>query len=191
MFLFPLLSLHWPLVHSEVWCLAFMCLHPVFLVLFCCCCCFSCIWYLILEDCGQKTYLKQFQFFYNLPWLDSWQEVIYPGESSMCTWEKVKSAVCGWNALWIPIRSNWSNVSIRVCVSLLIFYLGEPSIDVSEVLKSPNIIVLLSISPLIVVSICLMYWVHIYFYFIYMHSYAECIYIFNCHNSWIDPVIIM
>lgn len=94
---------------------------------------------------------------FTLAWFVT-QEVIYLGESPMWTWEKVKSVVCGWNALWIPVRSNWSNVSIRAHVTLLIFCLGNPSIVVTEVLKSPNISLLLSISPLIVVSICLIYW---------------------------------
>ena len=43
-------------------------------------------------------------------------------------------------------------------VSLLIFCFDDLSIGMSEVLKSPTIIVLLSISPFMSVSICLMYW---------------------------------
>ena len=42
-------------------------------------------------------------------------------------------------------------------VSLFIFILDDLSIGVSEVLKSPTITVLLSISPFMAVSICLMY----------------------------------
>ena len=53
--------------------------------------------------------------------------------------------------------SNWSIVSFKVCVSLLIFCLVDLSIGVSGVLKSPTIIVLLLISPFIFVSICLTY----------------------------------
>ena len=49
-------------------------------------------------------------------------------------------------------------MSFKVCVSLLIFCLVHLSIGVSEVLKSPTIIVLLLISPFIFVSICLTYW---------------------------------
>ena len=37
----------------------------------------------------------------------------------------------------------WSNVLVKARVFLLIFYLGDLSIDVSGVLKSPTIIVLL------------------------------------------------
>ena len=42
-------------------------------------------------------------------------------------------------------------------VSLLIFCFDDLSIDVSGVLKSPTIIVLLSVSPFMPVSVCLMY----------------------------------
>ena len=50
-----------------------------------------------------------------------------------------------------------SNVSFKTCVSLLIFCFVDLSIGVSGVLKSPAIIVLLSISPFMSVSVCLMY----------------------------------
>jgi len=43
-------------------------------------------------------------------------------------------------------------------ISLLIFCFDDLSIGVSGVLKSPTIIVLLSISPFMSVSVCLMYW---------------------------------
>ena len=46
----------------------------------------------------------------------------------------------------------------KACFSLFIFCLDYLSIGVSGVLKSPTIIVLLSISPFMAVSICLMYW---------------------------------
>ena len=50
-----------------------------------------------------------------------------------------------------------SNVSFKTCVSLLIFSFDDLSIGESGVLKSPSILVLLSISPLMSVSVCLMY----------------------------------
>ena len=53
--------------------------------------------------------------------------------------------------------SNWSIVTFKICVSLLIVFLVYLSIDVSGILKSPTIIVLLLISPFILVSICLTY----------------------------------
>ena len=57
----------------------------------------------------------------------------------------------------MSIRSSWSIVSFKVCVSLLIFCLVDLSIVVSGVLKSPTITVLLLISSFILVSICLTY----------------------------------
>ena len=45
-------------------------------------------------------------------------------------------------------------MSFKVNVSLLIFSLGDLSIDVSGVLKSPTIIVLLSVSPFTSVNCC-------------------------------------
>ena len=60
-----------------------------------------------------------------------------------------------WKMLKISIRSRWSNVSFKVCVSLLIFYFDDLATGVNGVLKSPTITVLLSVSPFI--SVCLMY----------------------------------
>ena len=57
----------------------------------------------------------------------------------------------------ISMRSFTSNVAFKTCVSLLIFCFDDLSIGVCGVLKSPTIIVLLSISPFISVSVCLMY----------------------------------
>ena len=54
-------------------------------------------------------------------------------------------------------RSISSNVSCKTCVSLLIFCFDDLSIGVSGVLKSPIIIVLLSISLFMSVSVCPMY----------------------------------
>ena len=48
-------------------------------------------------------------------------------------------------------------MSFRASVALLIFSLDDLYIDVSGVLKSPTIIVFLSISPLLSVSICFIY----------------------------------
>ena len=70
---------------------------------------------------------------------------------------KVYSYAFGWNVLKISMRSISSNVSYKTCVSLLVFYFDDSSIGVSGVLKSPTIIVLLSISPFMSVSVCLMY----------------------------------
>ena len=67
------------------------------------------------------------------------------------------SSAFGCNVLKISMRSISSNVSFKTCVSFLIFYFDKLSIGVSGVLKSPTIIVLLSISPFMSVSVYLMY----------------------------------
>ena len=54
-------------------------------------------------------------------------------------------------------KYNWSVVSFRTSVALLIFCLDDLSIDVSGVLKSPTITVLLLISPFMSFSICFLY----------------------------------
>ena len=83
----------------------------------------------------------------------------------------------------MSIRSSWSMVSFKVCVSLLIFCFVDLSIVVSGVLKSPTIIVLLLISSFILVSVCLTYcgapMLGVYIFVIVISS------------SWIDPLIIM
>ena len=79
-------------------------------------------------------------------------------ENVPCALEKkVYSSSFGWNVLKISMRSISSNVSFKTCISLLIFCFDDLSIGVSGVLKSPTIIVLLSISLLMPVSVCLMY----------------------------------
>ena len=56
-----------------------------------------------------------------------------------------------------PEDINEIRISFKTCVSLLIFCFDDLSIGVSGVLKSPTIIVLLSISPFMSVSVCLVY----------------------------------
>ena len=87
------------------------------------------------------------------------------------------------NVLQISIRSNWSVVSVKVCVSLLIFCLVDLSIGVSGVLKFPTIIVLLLIYPFILVSICLTYCC--------APMLGAYIFIIFISSSWIYPLIIM
>ena len=58
----------------------------------------------------------------------------------------------------ISVRSSSSNVSFKTYISLLIFCFDDLSIGVSGVLKSPTITVLLSVSPFMSVSVCLMFW---------------------------------
>ena len=80
-------------------------------------------------------------------------------------------------------RCNWSTVSFKACVSLLIFCLVDLDIGVSGELQSLTIIVLLLISPFILVSMCLTYcgapMLGAFIFMIFM-SY-----------SWIVPFIIM
>ena len=75
------------------------------------------------------------------------------------------------------ILSIWSNVSLKACVSLLIFCFDDLSIGVSGVLKSPAIIVLLPISPSMHVK-CLTY--------VFRCSCVECINICNCYVFFLD-----
>ena len=79
-------------------------------------------------------------------------------ENVPCVLEKkVYSSAFRWDILKISMRFISSNVSFKPCVSLLIFCFDDLSTGVSGVLKSPTIIVLLSISPFMSVSVCLMY----------------------------------
>ena len=71
--------------------------------------------------------------------------------------KKMYSSAFGWNVLKMSMRYISSNVSFKTCVSLLIFCFDDLSNVVSGMLKSPTIIVLLSISPFMSVSVCLMY----------------------------------
>ena len=74
-------------------------------------------------------------------------------ENVLCALEKkVYSSAFGYNVLKIPMRSVFSNVSFKTCVSLLIFCFDDQSIGVSGVLNFPTITVLLSVSPFMSVS---------------------------------------
>ena len=84
------------------------------------------------------------------------QDVVYPGECSMCTWEE------GVFCIWMEYSENINEihltdtyVSFKTFVFLLIFCFDDLSIGVIGVLKSPTIIVWLSISPFMSVSVCL------------------------------------
>ena len=69
----------------------------------------------------------------------------------------------------------------KVSVSLLVFHLDDLSIEVSGVLKSLIIIILLSISPFMSVNIC----------FMYLGVFMIGTYISIVFSSWIDRLIIM
>ena len=51
----------------------------------------------------------------------------------------------------------WSSVSFKVTLYLMIFCLANLSTDVSGMLKFPIIVVLMSVSPLMAVCICFIY----------------------------------
>ena len=72
--------------------------------------------------------------------------------------KKVYSSAFGCNVLKISMRPISCNVLFKTRISLLILCFDDLSIGVSRVLKFPTIIVLLSISPCMSVSVCLMYW---------------------------------
>ena len=63
----------------------------------------------------------------------------------------------GCSVLKISIKSNFSIVSFRISVALLVFCLEVLSIDVRGILRSPTMIVFSSISPFMSVNICCMY----------------------------------
>ena len=71
----------------------------------------------------------------------------------MCTWKNVYCTASEWTVLYISIKSIWYKVVFKTSVSLLIFCLDDLSIDISGVLKSPTIIVLLSLSSLMLTAI--------------------------------------
>ena len=103
--------------------------------------------------------LDMISIFLNFLRFDLWPKIWSILENVPCAHEKkVYSSAFGWNVLKISMRSISSNVSFKTCVSLLIFCFHDMSISVSGVLKSPTIIVLLSLSPFMPVSVCLMCW---------------------------------
>ena len=75
------------------------------------------------------------------------QDVIYPGEGSMCSCEKVEIHCFVVKCPMDINQFSWSIVSFKVCVSLLFPCLVDLSIGVSGILKSPTILVLLLIFP--------------------------------------------
>ena len=101
--------------------------------------------------------LDTISVFLNLLRLDLWPKMWSIVKNVPCALQKkVYSSAFGWKVLKISIRSIWSNVSFKVSVSLLILCFDDLSNGVSGVLKSTTI-VLLSISPLMPVTVSLMY----------------------------------
>lgn len=65
-------------------------------------------------------------------------------------------------------------VLFKYSVSLLIFFLNVLSIIESEVVRSPIIVLLLSVSPFRSVHVC----------FLYLGALMLSAYIYNCYNFW-------
>ena len=67
----------------------------------------------------------------------------------MCILEKCVFCCTGWAMLYSykSIKFIWSDISFKVNVFLLTLCLNDLSTDVSEALKYPSIIMLLSVSP--------------------------------------------
>ena len=103
--------------------------------------------------------LDMISIFLNLLLLDLWLKMWSVLENVPCAFEKkMYSSAFGWKVLKIAIRSIWSNVSFKVCISLLIFCFDGLSVGESRVLKYPTVIVLLSISPrMLVFALCIIY----------------------------------
>ena len=101
------------------------------------------------------------------------QDVIYPGEGTVFTREKVEIHCFGVKCHIDINMSNWSIVLFKVCVSLLIFCLVDLSIVVNGVLKSPTIIVLF----LVPLSYLLAFVLHIAVLLCWVHIYLQLLYI--------------
>ena len=114
---------------------------------------FSCNWYLSLIVLWSEKMLDTISIFLNLLRSYLWTRIWSILENVPCALEKkVYSSAFGWDVLKISMRSISYNVSFKTCVSILIFCFDDLSIDVTGVLKSPTITVLLSISPFISVQ---------------------------------------
>ena len=59
----------------------------------------------------------------------------------------------GWTIMYMSVKYPWSYMLFKVDISLLIFCLDDSPIDENEVLKSPTVIILLSIAPFRLVNI--------------------------------------
>ena len=120
---------------------------------------FSFNWYLVSQALWLEKMFGMISIFLKLLRFDLWSKMWSMLENVPCALEKeVYSSAFGWNVLKISMRSISSNVSFKTCVSSLIFCFDDLSIGVSRLLKSPTINVLLSLSPFIYISVCLMYW---------------------------------
>ena len=122
-------------------------------------------------------------FFFNLPKLDLWPRMWSMLEKFPWALRKRWNSLF-WGEMFCRYQLGLTGLFYHLkFVFLLIFCLVDLSIDVSGVLKSPSIIVLLLISPFILVSICLTYYS--------APMLGAYIFIIVISSSWIDPLIIM
>ena len=115
------------------------------------------VWFLVSDPCGQRKCLIWFQFSWTCWGLFC---VLSSGpfwKCSMCIWKECVFCFLGWKALYTSVKSISSRALFNATISLLIFCLEDLSILDSGVLKSPTIIVLLSISFLKSSKILFMY----------------------------------
>lgn len=61
--------------------------------------------------------------------------------------KSVHSDTIGWKVLYLSVRFIWFKVQFMRNIFLLIFCLGDVSIVENEVVESPTLIVLFSITP--------------------------------------------
>ena len=119
---------------------------------------FPCNWYLSFIALWPEKMLDTILIFLNLLRFDLWPKMWSILENVPYALEKkVYSSAFGWNVLKISIRAISYNVSFKTCVSKLIFYFDDLSIGVNRVLRSPTIIVLLSISLFISDNLCFLF----------------------------------
>ena len=113
-----------------------------------------------------------------------WPNMWYILEKVPCVLENnVYSAILVWNVTNISVNSMWSSMSFKATVSFMIFCLDDLSVDMSGVLKSSTIILLLSILFLYVCFTCFIYYgaliLGAYIFIIFRYSY------------WIVPFMII
>ena len=106
------------------------------------------------------------------------QQMIYPGDCSMCSWEKCILCCCWMEGICLYIFLGLFSLkySLNSMFPYRFFCLDNLLIVESWVLTSPTIVLLLSISPFRSVNTCLI----------------RCINIYKCYIFlWIDPVVII
>ena len=113
--------------------------------------------------CSNPRYLTHCQgsvlilAFLNLLRLVLWPNIWSVLENFPCALKITYSAAFGCSILYVPIKPIWSDVSFKALFLYSFFCLDDLLVDVSGVLKSPTITVLLSISPFMSFNTCFIY----------------------------------